>query len=1124
MSAAFPGVEDYPPGLHVLSSNAPEALADALAGILSSPGDPLAPEIVLVQSVGLSRWLSLELAKRAGICANVRFVFPNAYLNELFMAVIPGLTREDGGLFTPETLRLRIMKHLPLLLDHKAFGLLARYLEDDADGRKLAALSGVIARTFDRYMLFRPQMIENWDRGQCGHWQAELWRRANRGISNLSRPALLERFQRAAGGLDHSNPALPRRLSLFGISGLPPFHFAVFSRLAEIIPVHLLHANPCREYWADIVSEKGKGRLLRKAPERSPDDLHLDQGNSLLAQMGKPGGDFLSMVQENSMWEEDFREPNGDTLLSIIQKDVLNLAEPALDGNPPRALSPGDLSIEVHETSGPLREMEAVKDLLCDLFEKSPGLSPHEVLVAAPDISVYGPLIDAVFGLAGEDAPRIPHTVAGGGLAEAGVLNALKAVLDTAEGRFEASEVMDLLALSPVSARFGLSQADCETLGQWVSESRIYWGMDGDHKRRLGLPAEHANTFRYGLDRLFLGFAMTGRDEGFSFVDDGPGLSGDGPVNGPLAEEKLELFDGIAPLSAVEASDGRLLGVLAEFVESLFSLAEKLAGPGTIPHWASLFSETAERFLLPGSFDAGAMTEFRQSLADMAGLSRRFEVDGLFGADAARAILLESMEKPPSSAGFLRQGINFASLAAARGIPFKVIILCGMNEGDFPRSDLYPGFDFMGLYPKPGDRSGREDDRYLFLETLLCAREKLVITYEGRSLKDNSQKEPSPLVSGLLDYADANFSAPGHEKTRDALLVEHRLNPWASDYFSGEGGRLFSYDSHALAASRAASGPRAAPPVFAPKPLPPVGETLTELPIARLVRFFGAPQEFFVKERLRFDPKESGEEFIDTESFEPDGLERYTIFQTVLGKRLSGDEPEDWLPRIEALGILPHGKGGRLVFDMAARAMAPVARKVKPCLKSLREPVFADIGLGGFRLSGKISGRVEDGVILHRDGLLLFRPAPIKPKDMLKAFIHHLALCATFADTASETTTLATDGSFALPPLSPEEARERLGVLLEIHRKGLSEPLLFFPSSSLAYAQTLYKEKDEGKALKAAQKAFLSTDFGRGEDADAAVSLCFKNAAPLEEPLLTDFCETARAVFSPILALWEKLP
>ena len=111
--------------------------------------------------------------------------------------------------------------------------------------------------------------------------------------------------------------------------------------------------------------------------------------------------------------------------------------------------------------------------------------------------------------------------------------------------------------------------------------------------------------------------------------------------------------------------------------------------------------------------------------------------------------------------GFMTGGVTFCAMLPMRSIPFRVICLLGMDGEAYPRQSKPLGFDYMARYPRRGDRSRRNDDRYLFLEAILSARERLYISYVGQSIQDNTAIPPSVLVSELIDYVDQGFEIPG---------------------------------------------------------------------------------------------------------------------------------------------------------------------------------------------------------------------------------------------------------------------------------------------------------------------------------------------------------------------------
>ncbi len=538
------------PGIRLFSSNRLEALVEKLAEIFRKPlSSPLHKEIVVVQSKGMERWVSMELARRFGICANFWFPFPNALLDEMCSRVLG--EQPEPSPFDPSILAWKILRVLPECIQQPAFELLRNYLHGDQLELKRFQLAQRIAYLFDQYLVFRPDMMLAWDHGEHhgDGWQPLLWRQLARDCSVPHRAGLHQTFieRLHQGNLDAAR--LPERITVFGISALPPFHLEVLAALADHIEVNLFLMNPCREYWADIRSEREMARIVARAAGTGalPEELHLETGNSLLAGMGALGRDFFQLVHGVVEQNQDlFLEPGEDALLSCLQADILHLVERTRTER--RQISPGDRSIMVHSCHSPMREVEVLYDHLLVLFEEDRELNPRDVLVMTPDINAYAPYIHAVFAAPEEPRLRISYSIADRSIRREGHIGeALLAILDLPDSRFEASRILNVLEMEPVRRRLALGDDDLERIRGWVTATRIRWGKDEAHRERLGFGAFPQNTWKAGLQRLLLGYAMPGYGE--------------------------RTFAGILPYDDIEGSDATVLGTFVQFCQDLFAAA-----------------------------------------------------------------------------------------------------------------------------------------------------------------------------------------------------------------------------------------------------------------------------------------------------------------------------------------------------------------------------------------------------------------------------------------------------------------------------------------------------------------------------------------------------------------------
>ena len=1109
-------------GLRLFTSNRLEILADKLAVLLSTPlASPLTPEVIVVQSRGMERWLSMEIARRQGICANFRFPFPQAFAEEAFAAV-SGVGPETEA-FAPEVMAWKLMKIIPSVLEQPGFEQLRRYLkgkkspvavpdgESNGDGRpgiaegdlpgagdvlKRFQLAERVARLFDQYLIFRPEMMTAWEKGGTASdeesWQGDLWRALIAGETASHPAARKEAFLREIN-LSHAGIALPERVSVFGISTLPRFHLSIFHALSQKIDVNMFLMNPSREFWGDIRSDRESDRAVARVREArgdyavSGETLYLERGNRLLASLGTLGREFFSLIWEFSGEEEEFFEDPGEgDLLSAIRSDILNLRDRGAEDR--KIIAPDDRSVQFHSCHSPLREIEALYDKLLSLFEEDGDLLPRDIMVMAPDIEVYAPLIKAVFDrppdVPGASLPRLPFTIADrGSLAESSVIAGFMKALEMAGGRFGAGQVLSLLEIPETGARFGITTADLELIRRWVKETGIRWGIDGENRRRLGLPALRENTWQEGLDRLLMGYAMP--DRGFKLVD------------------------GILPCD-LEGSEAAVLGRFLEYTEALFSRVTALARPRTIGAWSLFLAGLLDGLFAPREDGEAGMEKLKsaflrlQELEDLSGFEEPVDISVI------KSWLAGFLSEKGFGHGFLAGGVTFCSMLPMRSIPFPVICLLGMNGADYPRRSWAPAFDLMARRPQPADRSRRKDDRYLFLEALLSARKRLIVSYVGQSSEDNSPVPPSVLVTELLDYLQEGFALPGGGDIKEALVTRHRLQAFSPAYFQGKDG-LFSYSAENWRAACCLVEKKEPAPAVAPLLSPPE-EAWRQVALPDLVAFFADPVRYFFRRRL--DVRIDGDSDLpeEREPFQLEGLEKYDLEQQLVEAALAGRDLQDCREAARAAGRLPHGAVGVSSYRTLRGEAQGFVERVKPFLAGKAAALLTvDLPVAGFRLQGEIP--LYEGRLVH------FRYATLKPKDHLRLWLFHLLLNILSGGAAAGPSILLGKGEswrYAAPP----HAEGNLAVLLDKYWEGLSQPLKFFPLASWEYGKAVFqagKSREEG--LKHAAAVWQGSDFKDGEGEEPFFRTCFGGGSPLDE----EFEKVAEAILSPLFHYREKI-
>jgi exodeoxyribonuclease V gamma subunit len=1103
-------VPSLPPGLIVIHSNLSESLRDVLvAWMRDHPLAPLEREVVLVQSSGIAQWLKLALAADrqadgpgggAGIAAAFEFLLPARFLWRAYRAVLGAAAVPEVSPFDKPRLMWRLMRVLPEVMGQPVYAPLRRFLQDDADCRKRYQLAERLADVFDQYQVYRADWLAAWAAGRdtlprdAGpdlplpdgqRWQAALWRAILDDVKALDAPvgvapssdgraAVHAAFLQRAATLpdDAVLPGLPRRLVVFGISTLPRQSLEVLAVLARRIQVLMCVNNPCEHYWADIIEGKDllratQARQARRhgsPPQIADDALHL-HAHPLLAAWGKQGRDFIGLLDEHdsadararlsvAMGEQPrrldlFGSAGEDTLLRQLQDDIRDLRPlretrtcwPAVD-------TARDASIRFHVAHSRQREVEILHDQLLAAFDDDASLRPRDIIVMVPDIEAYAPHIQAAFGLHDTDDRRaIPYTIADRGKRHADpLLHALEQLLQLTRARFSVSEFMDLLEVPAVRRRFGIAEDQLALLHAWIRGANIRWGLHDEQRQALGLPASGTpaaqNTWLFGLRRILLGYAV------------GAG-AGD--------------WNGIEPYDDIGGLDAALLGPLTEVIDALEQTWQELGTPAVPSAWGERLAGLLARFFLPGeSADAYTVQQLNAALQEWLEICAEGGVDESLPLSVVAEHWLSQLDEGGLSQRFFGGAVTFATLMPMRAIPFRIVCLLGMNDGEYPRIRMPMDFDLMACDYRPGDRSRREDDRYLFLEALLSARDRFYVSWVGRSVRDNTPRPPSVLVSQLRDHLAAGWRLAGVQGAADedgnatppddallsALTTEHRLQPFSPAYFppdplaAARAGGLFTYahEWHGVGnASRSVAPPL--PPLALERPLR----------LRELADFVRAPVDAFFRQRLQVSFVLDDAAAQDVEPFVPDSLEQWQLQDALIRAQSRamecGADPyasrEAELARIGRAGALPDGAFGALTASELAAPLDDMLDRHGKALQRWPHGIEGD-ALLAIPADGEAPALEDSLGAWRRDDAgqrcrILVDSSSLIPKGKYRAarivphWVAHVA--AQLAGGESTTVVVSKAGDVVFPPLDPVLALRMLRIWLHAWQMGMRRPL-----------------------------------------------------------------------------------
>jgi exodeoxyribonuclease V gamma subunit len=632
-----------------------------------------------------------------------------------------------------------------------------------------------------------------------------------------------------------------------------------------------------------------------------------------------------------------------------------------------------------------------------------------------PDIETFAPLIQATFGTGDESDLRV--RLADRSLRQTNpVLGVVARVLELADERLTASQVLDLADREPVRRRFGFDDDDLGRIEEWVRASGIRWGLDAAHRAPFKLEALPAGTWRAGLDRLLLGVAMT--------------------------EDDRRLFGRVLPLDDVESDAIDLAGRFAELIDRLHAAVDALNAPKPIAAWAQALGAAADALTATSPLDTWQRAELQRLLDDVVTEAAGHTTE--LALEEIRAVLADRVRGRPTRANFRTGHLTVCTLVPMRSVPHRVVCLLGLDDGVFPRKGPRDGDDLMLADPHVGERDARTEDRQLLLDALMAATERLIVTYTGNDERTNLERPPAVPVGELLDVVGG---------PREQIVVRHPLQPFDPRNFIPDElvpGRVWSFEDVTLDGARALTEERAEDPPFLTGPLPPFDAEVIEL--ADLVRFVERPVRAFLRRRLGISLGDYSDELEDALPVALDALEVWGVGQRLLDARLAGVEPRTTVLAEIARGTLPPGVLGKPVIDRVQPTVEDIVAHVP---EGGAGSVDVKVALGdGRTLGGTVAG-------VAGDTLRTVTYSRVSARHRLAAWVRLLALTAAHPGRSFEAMTIgrAPSGSGAsvtiarIAPLEPALARDHLAVLIDLFDRGMREPAPLACLTSAAYAE-----------------------------------------------------------------------
>lgn len=886
----------------VYPSNKLEHLSALLNGLLhAQPLSPLQKETILVESPGMQHWLHLNLASQNGISMNLDFPLTSRFVWDVARAVLGEDSIPTHSMYRREVLRFRILALFndTVFMQQPVFSAVTQFWQSNKEhtvqaSRKLT-LAIEVADAFEQYLLFRPNWLVQWEKNvipqdmqnkAVAQWQAQLWRRLVQ--EQPWHPAnLLHETTRKLNAYDEqplSASDFPSRILVFAVNAIAPSLLDFFDSLAKHCDIHFFYLNPSVSYWGDMRSDAQSAFAMRSVQFQQ--SLELDQPNRLLANLGQHGRDLLNRLAQMETFEVSAFDPpaleqqQAPTCLQQLQQGIYTgvATESLIDS----ACAVNDDSVRIVSCHTALREIQVLHDYLVKKLAHNRQLSARDIIVLCPAIEDYAPYVHTVFAKPTE----ISTSKLRCSISDRNVLStdphviAFMSLIDLPDSRFTVSSVLGFLENPDIAGQFNLDEQALELITIWLNEAAVRWGLHAQHKQSVAKfeQASDQNSWEWGLQRLILG--ITSRDS-------------------------VNIIDEVLTVTDIEGSDTLVLGHLLRFLLFLQHVKTRVSHPHTLNDWtkilqdlcSSLFNKTG---IENNASQAIGLQAIERALFDLQMHAQQAKFEHVMGVGEVKELLTMAFASPDVRNQFLTGHVTFCSMMPMRSVPFNTVAVLGLNDGQFPRKAQQQSVNIMSmLAPQAGDRSRAKEDRYLFLEAILSARESLYLSFQGLSAKDNTERQPSTALSLFQqELMKINQHA--------AKAIQYPLHHFSVKNYQAP---LYSMNTGGYRLAQTIVGQKQEVEtkqcLLAEYVLPPFADAVgKQWNTATMAMCFQNPLAFLSKQRLGVSFGDEPVIYEDDEPFDTDPLVQYQTLDNIAGLA-QPSRFDDVIKRLRLTGTMP---------------------------------------------------------------------------------------------------------------------------------------------------------------------------------------------------------------------------
>ncbi len=691
--------------------------------------------IILISNNNISLKLKTFFSKYLNIFANFKFFLPAQFIWNLCKKFL--LNISDINYYNKFNLIFIIMILLPKLINRKEFYILKKYLLNDYDCNKLFNLSVKIADLYDKYLVYRYDLLMNWEKNILNTkidnlnqiWQSILWRKIVNYFflkfnCKLHRSRVLLKFLYILK-LKKNNlfKNIYKDIFIFNVNNLPPLYLDIIYYISKYINIHYFLINPCKEYWYDI-------NLFNNINNDLLYNSSIYNINFMFLYYSKIFAEYLYLIFNYNILEISyFNKVFNNNILDKIKKNILYFNDKKYNKKIKYNNKYLDKSIIIKSCYGYLNEVNELKKFLLKLIVKK-KYKFNEIIVVFTDINKYYFYINLIFSDF-RYKNIISYFIIDENINDKNyIFNFFLKILNIKDLNLNTYEFLKILKNKIILNKFNIDNNELEILLNFINNISFLRDIKNFIFDKILFDKLNSSCLIDNIKSLLLGYAVN---------------------------KKFFIWNNIINFNFINNNYfNNLIGKFSHFIFKIFYWKKILFNKFTFNNWILICSEIINDF-----FDINLINNYfflndiylNNLLNDFNIVNFKKKIDNKLFIK-----ILCIYFKNKNFKQFSLNSINFSSFLHLRSIPFKVICILGMNLNVYPKSIINCNFDLMYLYPKIGDRNKIENEKYMFLEYCLSAQNILYISYLNMSLDNFSKCFPSILLDNLLNYINSNFN------------------------------------------------------------------------------------------------------------------------------------------------------------------------------------------------------------------------------------------------------------------------------------------------------------------------------------------------------------------------------